>query len=350
MNKKANSSLSSLGELILAAIILFVILVPTYYLINWYSGGDECDNKAVFNDLYTLIQDLESKKVQSADLTGLFNQECFITTFSQDQSYNQIKPPKNEFKSPFICLCKIDNDECAVDNQQSCVELKTFSQINDAQFTTNGLDTYVSFNFKREDKKLVISEPISVQKQPEENQIQPLDTNKLLTAMDYAKINTIENRKCYCDDKCQEYANLIIKFSNEKSIDPLLTLSVIMQESQCKQGALSNVGCAGLMQICSWGMCKSELNLNGLNDLKGQQNAEKNIECGTIILKKYYDQYKSGKVFNCGEKPFYNEWEAALRGYVGWGCDSQHKYYVEEVMKRYSQLKNPPQPLIVAQK
>jgi len=52
MNKKANSSLSSLGELILAAIILFVILVPTYYLINWYSGEDECDNKAVFNDLY----------------------------------------------------------------------------------------------------------------------------------------------------------------------------------------------------------------------------------------------------------------------------------------------------------
>jgi len=158
MNKKANSPLSSLGELILAAIILFIILVPTVYIINWYSGGDECDNKAVIKDLYNIIQDLESKKVQSADITNVFNQECFITTFSQDQSYNQIIPPKNEFKSPFICLCRIYKDECAVDNQQSCVELKTFTQINDVQFNTEGFDTYLSLNFKREDKKLIISQ------------------------------------------------------------------------------------------------------------------------------------------------------------------------------------------------
>jgi len=354
MNKKAISTLSYLGELILAAIILFIILSYTFYLIGWYYGREECDNKAVIKDLYDIIQDLENNKIQSADLTNIYNKECYITTFNQDQSYNQINPPtKNNFKSPFICLCNLNNDECVIDNPQSCIELKTFTQINDAQFTTKDLDTYIFLNFKREDKKLVISEAtntIEPKQEPEENQIEPSDINNLLIAMDYAKTNTVEGRKCKCNDKCNDYANWIIKYSQEFSppddqLDPLFVLSMVMQESNCEPKSCkwdnSQYSC-GLMQVN-----KNDFTKRGENPL----DPETQIKAGIRHLKKKYDSIEYYERINPRVNSCYdhkNKWEKAIHAYNGWLCSNL--YYIKDIKSRYETLKNPREPLLTAQK
>jgi len=344
MNKKAISSLSSLGELILAAIILFTIYIITSNIIAWYYGREECDNKAIIKDVYNIIQDLESKNVQSADLFA-YNQECYITTFSQDQSYNKIKPPKNNFKSPFICLCGVNNDECSIDDPQSCMELKTFTQINDAQFTTKDLDTYIFLNFKREDKKLIISEKINTQEpKQDEKQTEPLDINELLTAMDYAKTHTIEGTTCSCGDKCQQYADWIIKYSKEYGLeddplDPLIILSMMMQESNCKPKGCrldNNQYSCGLMQV----------NKNDFTSRREDPlDPETQVKAGVRHLRGKYDGVKD-LTKDCYAHR--TKWEKAVHAYNGWFCSNL--YYPQKVMSRYETLKNPPQPLLTAQK
>ena len=345
MNKNADFSLSSLGELILAAIILFIILVPTYYLINWYYGGEECDNKAFIKDVYDLIQDLENKKIESTELL-VYNEECYITTFSQDPSHNnQINPPKNNFKSPFICLCRINNDECSIDDPQSCIELKTFTQINDAQFTTKDLDTYIFLNFKREDKKLVISEKISTQEpKQDEKQTESSDISELLTAMDYAKTHTIEGTTCSCGDKCPEYADWIIKYSKEYGLeddplDPLIILSMMMQESNCKPKGCrldNNQYSCGLMQV----------NKNDFTSRREDPlDPETQVKAGVRHLRGKYDGVKD-LTKDCYAHR--TKWEKAVHAYNGWFCSNL--YYPQKVMSRYETLKNPPQPLLTAQK
>lgn len=159
-------------------------------------------------------------------------------------------------------------------------------------------------------------------------------------AINYAKENSIGDRTCKCGDNCGDYAKYIYDASREYGIpDPILLLSIMLQESNCVQDTTSTANAVGLMQIVSWDLCKSELNLKVFNDLKGQENAENNVDCGAIILKKKYDAYNKGRVFTCDKtRVRYYEWEAAVRGYVGWGCDKFHKTYTEDVMQRYRDL------------
>ncbi|MEM4325745.1 MAG: transglycosylase SLT domain-containing protein [Candidatus Pacearchaeota archaeon] len=177
----------------------------------------------------------------------------------------------------------------------------------------------------------------------------------LRKAVYFAKDNIVVNRKCECEDKCKDYIKIILDSSWKYGIDPVLLLSIIMQESSCKWNAKSGSGersSVGLMQIYNWELCKSEIGLNSKKDLEGVQNVDKNILCGAYILKNSYDQYSSGKYFraanskysvkSCSRKndTLYSGWAAALRGYVGWGCSKGHDNYVEEVMTRYERLKN----------
>jgi hypothetical protein len=131
-----------------------------------------------------------------------------------------------------------------------------------------------------------------------------------------------------------------------------LALAVAEQESNFDQSAGSVSGCKGVMQICSWQMCESELEINSLNDLVGISNTDKNIECGMIILKKKYSIINSEKQYRCERYVFdgghieefidksYGEWDAALRYYNGWACAGKRSdgteifadhYYVENV-------------------
>lgn len=171
----------------------------------------------------------------------------------------------------------------------------------------------------------------------------------ILKIISYAKDNTVVNRQCNCDTECENYANFISKSANENGIEPLLFLSLMMQESSCEKNAVSGSS-VGLMQInlancVGYGLpaneeeCKNEL----LN------NPQLNIETGAKILKEKYDIYRAGKFFQgcSGRDITYYDWEAALRGYNGWECGidangnqlvSQDNF-VEEVVERYNILK-----------
>jgi hypothetical protein len=169
-------------------------------------------------------------------------------------------------------------------------------------------------------------------------------------AINYAKENKIVDRTCNCGTNCEEYASLIEKSSMDNGIpDSLTLLSLMMQESDCVSTASSGSS-VGLMQInlanCgSYGLpsdkteCKKQLT----------DNVELNIGVGAKILKEKYDVYKNGKIFNgCSNRGItYSGWDAALRGYNGWGCGydssgnplTSQDSYVEDINQRFETLK-----------
>ncbi len=166
----------------------------------------------------------------------------------------------------------------------------------------------------------------------------------------YAKQNTLGNRKCNCGNVCDSYATFVSQSAASNGIDPVLMLSIMMQESECNPNAFSGSS-VGLMQInlihcgsyglpANQGECKNEL----IN------NPKLNIEVGAEILKDSYNTYSSGKIFQgCTNRNIlYTGWDAAVRGYNGWGCGKDaagnifydQDNYVEEVMDRDSELKS----------
>jgi len=171
----------------------------------------------------------------------------------------------------------------------------------------------------------------------------------IYSAIDYAKQNRVVDRICNCKEDCRNYADWIIESSFANGIpDPVLLLSLMMQESDCTPNAFSGSS-TGLMQInlmhCgNYGLssneeeCKKEL----------IDNPKLNIEVGAKILKESYNSYKDGRTFQgCSNRNIvYSEWDAALRGYNGWGCGKDasgnlfyaQDNYVEEVNDRHNQL------------
>jgi hypothetical protein len=171
----------------------------------------------------------------------------------------------------------------------------------------------------------------------------------LYNAMDYVSKNKLVNRECACGVSCNSYVDFILKTASEYGIDPFMFLALMMQESDCVSKAFSGSS-AGLMQInlihCGkYGLladkdkCKEQL----LN------NVQLNIEVGAKILKESYEASKDGRIFQgCSNRGItYFGWEAALRGYNGWGCGTDSSgnkiysqdSYVEEVVERTALLK-----------
>ncbi|MDO8528871.1 MAG: lytic transglycosylase domain-containing protein [Nanoarchaeota archaeon] len=170
----------------------------------------------------------------------------------------------------------------------------------------------------------------------------------VLKMISYAKENTIVRRTCNCGGECEDYAKYISQYAKENGIESSLFLSLMMQESDCTKSAFSGSS-VGLMQInlihCGeYGLptdpeeCKTEL----LN------NVQLNIETGAKILVEQYNAHKAGKLFvGCTKQKTYYNWEAALRGYNGWGCGVDasgnafvaQDNYVEEVVERYNILR-----------
>ena len=161
------------------------------------------------------------------------------------------------------------------------------------------------------------------------------EAEEVAKAMEYASQNTVVKQTCGCKsksaNKCPEYANWIVQYSKQYGIpDPLLIVSLMMQESSCSNIGCNRWGYGGLMQIS----CKTA----------GWENPETNIKGGINELKGKYDTYKKGRFFEgCSKRHiFYTEWDAALRGYNGWECEEslpEQDYFVDEVMERYQKLK-----------
>ena len=170
------------------------------------------------------------------------------------------------------------------------------------------------------------------------------DLEIVKNAISHAKENLVGDRKCSCGSNCDRYAEFLVNSSINNNISsPLFLLALMMQESACKNDAFSGSS-TGLMQInlihCGkYGLpsdkteCKKEL----------MENPQLNIEIGAKILREYYDLYKGGKTFQgCSKRNItYYEWEAALRAYNGWGCNSvfsAQDYFVEDIVERYELL------------
>ena len=178
-----------------------------------------------------------------------------------------------------------------------------------------------------------------------------VELDELITAI------SDKSSSCNCGDDCENYAGLIDKYSGENEIvDPLLMAGLMVQESLCVSSEASGSS-VGLMQInlkhCgNFGLsvdkeiCRDEL----IN------SPEKNIRVGAQILKESYDSFNKGKQFSgaCTEEAqqrTYFGWEAALRGYNGWGCGKflqgsqkgekiiSQDSYVENTLARYNKLR-----------
>lgn len=182
---------------------------------------------------------------------------------------------------------------------------------------------------------------------------------------------------------CVQYADKVVNAGKKYGIDPLLLVAVMQTESNCDSNALSFAGAVGLMQlmpsiksevngfdvpnykifiadkgcfnskgvisgtigkkysVCS--KCKdsssSYYSGTGISQCKKETddrfNAEKNIMAGAQHLKRKYNSFKSG-INPCGT--YYDGWDAALKGYVGLGCDKFHSDYVEVVMAKFKNL------------
>ncbi|MCK9568295.1 lytic transglycosylase domain-containing protein [Candidatus Pacearchaeota archaeon] len=171
----------------------------------------------------------------------------------------------------------------------------------------------------------------------------------LYNAMDYASENKLVNRKCSCGDSCNSYVDFILESASKYEIDPFMFLSLMMQESDCTSKAFSGSS-VGLMQINLIHCGKYGL-LEDKDKCKEQllNNIQLNIEVGAKILKESYETSKDGRVFQgCSNRNItYFGWEAALRGYNGWGCGTDgsgnkiysQDSYVEEVVERTELLK-----------
>lgn len=138
--------------------------------------------------------------------------------------------------------------------------------------------------------------------------------------------------------------DVVVRYSEAYDVPEDLVKAIIVQESGGRVDAINvNYGEDGNIRSTDHGIMQ-------INDrahprffdrnredfvCDASSNVECNIRAGTEILKGSYDAYNNGRVFTCTGK-LYSGWEAALRGYNGWGCTGNNNY-VEDVMEKIGQ-------------
>ena len=205
-----------------------------------------------------------------------------------------------------------------------------------------------------------------------------IDVEDFKKLMSYAKNNNVgggigETRNCECGDNCNDYAGAILKYSNKMVVDPVLVLSLMMQESSCKELDMNDKGYGGLMQVC----VDPEGCGNGVKYVENSDSYDGNIKGGIEELynfkKALKDTHPMGSNEFCGLtgnkvvckveeregvyyyefdgcndlNKYYSGWAAALRAYNGWDCKENPNLdqYTEEVVERYTTLINQLNPV-----
>ncbi|MEM5799007.1 MAG: transglycosylase SLT domain-containing protein [Candidatus Aenigmatarchaeota archaeon] len=201
-------------------------------------------------------------------------------------------------------------------------------------FLAVGLAILVAFKFLESPGM-----PGSITPYPVELPAEPIsrDAQKLAQVMEHCKNHPVGDRRCNCGERCQEYANYILQYSGQYGIpDPLLVLSIIMQESSCNSEAVSPDGNdCGIMQVNvrTWSKEFEGLTCDALKDPKV------GIEKGIWILAYYYD-YAIKHPETCKDRINLDNWQRAVWMYnTGPGCVMQVKNYLNQVMERYAKLK-----------
>lgn len=186
------------------------------------------------------------------------------------------------------------------------------------------------------------------------------EVSEVKNALEYAKVNLVSGTKCSCGDFCNEYASWIVEAAASRNpsanknpstdpLDPLLLVSVFMRESNCDVNAGKSItlpGSVGLAQIETGVWCGTpDAKRAGINFLSTNSetcraqlignNARNSIIAAAEILK--YKYSSSSQTYSVNGK-IYSGWDAALRGYNGWGSGGNNDY-VEEVNAIYNKLK-----------
>ncbi|MFB6246418.1 MAG: hypothetical protein ABEI74_02415, partial [Candidatus Pacearchaeota archaeon] len=227
-----------------------------------------------------------------------------------------------------------------------------------AEFYETGKNPYVSGSRslpESRDSAESRSSDIRVSK----NQMSVDELSKLLkdtgTTTKWSKGEELVGRTCDCTgSECEDLAKGIISATEQSQVpDPLLVLSIVMQESSCEIGE-NTAGAKGLMQLTkqtTLEICEPQMGVGNFSGYYGEAKtkAQNNLDCGTLILSYKKSSTDGNVVYSCkqGDQGYksenrreevrYTGWKAALRGYVGTGCG--HPYYVEQVMKRYAELR-----------
>ncbi len=111
-----------------------------------------------------------------------------------------------------------------------------------------------------------------------------------------------------------EYSEYVEKYSQEENIDPLLVYAIIKAESNFNEGATSNKGACGLMQLLD-GTAK-EVAQNSVMEYESGEtlyNPESNIQIGIKYFASLKKQFKSTELalaaYNAGSGNV-NQWIA----------------------------------------
>ena len=173
----------------------------------------------------------------------------------------------------------------------------------------------------------------------------PTSSASGVTANDLSSAMVSSQVNCQCGSNCQAYANSLSNASKTYNEDPVLLLSIMIQESNCIQSSngltTQNGNSFGLMQIDanSVGACSG---IGATSDINS--NYDKNIQCGALILNQKFSTYANGQAQafplsgTCnGFSATYTGRDAAVRGYNGYGCGGDNNY-VSEINNIYSAL------------
>ena len=125
-----------------------------------------------------------------------------------------------------------------------------------------------------------------------------------LLSFSYLPSHTIVTRMNICED--------IVNESLKQGIDPALSVSIAFEESRFTNGALSNKGAVGPMQVLAKYWCSSS-----------PAKCNK-IKAGVSAIKYFLKKYK-------------NDSKRALEGYAGKGARA--RAYARRVFTRYTGLK-----------
>ena len=129
-----------------------------------------------------------------------------------------------------------------------------------------------------------------------------------------------------------EFVGLAVKYSQDYGIDPLLTLSAMMQESGGRADALSSKGAQGLLQVMP-GTAEEIAGQLGVSDYD-MNNPENNIQFGTKYLadqlKKFGDPMTALAAYNAGP--------GAVKKYGGVPPFKETKNYVSKIGSNYRRL------------
>lgn len=258
---------------------------------------------------------------------------------------------------------KSNDDNCFVfDSSSDIGKIMNYAEVTtcyfgrDKEFKGNGQD-FVNGVFDEGDIDAgdyvcsLASEPLV-----DNNTKWEMKHNLMNSYINYAKssvfyIDGIE-KKCKCGENCNDYISWLYESSSRHGVPFNIALYLMILESECSQDTI-NGEAYGLMQITEnafedscyneilgYSDFKSKKRSVGFDSVKGSSNSERNIDCGIRHLKTMYDRFRYGVkaswsyknnadfkkiVDDCimsegNDYAEYVEWDAAPRGYNGWGC------------------------------